>query len=252
MQLSKHKTWRILVLAVVLNFLTNPTAFAFSLDINLSGFTASQQAIITQAENYWESVITDYQPGITGIAAIAIDASSTYIDGTGGILGQAGPTYGFLEGGFLFASDGIMEFDSADISALESAGTLYDAIVHELAHIIGFGTLWTYNGVYEDGSGEYTGAASLAAYQLEFDPTATYVPVELDGGDGTKDSHWDESIDNLELMTGWLHTPSYISNTTIASFIDIGYTVVPLPAAAWLFFSGLLGLIGWSRRTQAA
>lgn len=256
MQHRYNKPLRILALAAILNFFAATTASAFSLDINLTGFTTSQEAIITQAENYWESVITGYQTGITGISAISIDASSTYIDGSGGILGQAGPTWGFFEGGYLFASDGIMDFDSADISALEAAGTLYDVIVHELAHIIGFGTLWTYNGVYVDDTGEYTGAAALAAYQAEFDPTATFVPVELDGGDGTANAHWDESIDPNELMTGWLNSPTYVSNTTIASFIDIGYTVnlatVPLPAAVWLFGSGLLALVGWSKRKQAA
>ena len=34
-------------------------------------------------------------------------------------------------------------------------------------------------------SGEYTGAAGISAYKSEFDqPSATFVPVELEGGGG--------------------------------------------------------------------
>jgi hypothetical protein len=31
----------------------------------------------------------------------------------------------------------------------------------------------------------------------------------------------------------------------------IEVTLVPIPAAAWLFGSGLIGLFGWTRRRQA-
>lgn len=53
-----------------------------------------------------------------------------------------------------------------------------------------------------------------------------------------------------ELMTGWLNSPAFISNTTLMSFQDIGYEVsaVPLPAAAWLFGSGLMVLAGTRKR----
>ncbi len=253
MQHSISKQWRNLVLTTVLYFFTISPSFAFGIDISLSGFTATQKDIITQAEHYWESVITGYQPGISGITGIIVDASSSYIDGSGGILGQAGPEYGFIEGGYIYTYSGSMEFDSADIADLESDGDLFDVIVHELAHIIGFGTLWTYNDLV-DNNGQYIGAAALAAYQAEFDPSAAFIPVELDGGPGTAYSHWDESIDMYELMTGWLDNPSYVSNTTKASFIDLGYTIaiatVPLPAAFWLFGSGFLGFIGWAKRKQ--
>ena len=35
-------------------------------------------------------------------------------------------------------------------------------------------------------------------------------------------------------------------------FDDLSFTTVPIPAAVWLFGSGLLGLIGISRRNKAA
>ncbi len=107
-----------------------------------------------------------------------------------------------------------------------------------MAHVIGYGTLWDtdslgrqFDGtqsVYKDGSGQYTGVYALSIYQQEFDPNATFIPVELDGGSGTADGHWDESWagGSEEVLTGYLGSNSFISDTSIASFADIGYTTI--------------------------
>ena len=241
------------------------SAWATSFDITVvfsGGLTGSQQAIFAQAENTWEFLIEEYLPGVT-VSGLTIDASGVAIDGAGGILGQAGPTIGEWDSGYLYVTDGVMQFDSADLLWLESAGTLKDVILHEMAHVIGFGTVWTYNGVY-DGSGNYTGAYGLAAHSTEFSqPGAASVPVELGGGTGTAHGHWNEvnygagntgitNPDGLdmryELMTGWLNAPTYISGTTIQQFRDLGYAVIPEPGTGFLLASGLLVL---SRQRRA-
>jgi hypothetical protein len=53
------------------------------------------------------------------------------------------------------------------------------------------------------------------------------VPVEGNGGDGTADSHWRESVLANELMTGFLGpgTVNPLSRITVASMADLGYTV---------------------------
>lgn len=214
----------------------------FDITVNFvgSGLTASQQAIFSQVEALWESLLSGYQPGIT-ITGVTIDASAVAIDGVGGILGQAGPTTGVNQAGFTLATTGTMQFDTADLAAMETGGTLDDVIAHEMAHVLGFGTLWEDNGVYTDGTGQYTGANALAAWIAEFGQTgATFVPVELGGGSGTANGHWNEVdggggltgiTDSLghdmrnELMTGWLNTPSFISDTTLGQFVDIGFTL---------------------------
>jgi len=234
-------------------------AGASAFDINVifgGGLTVSQQAVFSSAESFWESQVLGYLED-PGISTLNIDASGVAIDGPGGVLGQAGPTFGVTTSNFLYASDGAMEFDTADLSALEAAGSLFDVIQHEMAHVMGFGTLWSSSGVgfpgkqevYVDGSGEYTGAAALAAYKQEFDPAATFVPVELDGGQGTADAHWDEDWagGRSELMTGFLDAPTFVSRTTVASFEDIGYAIVPIPLPAGILLGasafGLLGLL---------
>ncbi len=208
------------------------------------GLTASQQSIFTGAKNFWETSLTGYQPGIS-ITGLTISASGVAIDGVGGILGSAGPTGAVSQGGFVLATAGQMQFDSADLSSLESSGSLQNVILHEMAHVLGFGTLWTNNGVYVNGSGQFTGANALAQYRSEFgQSSALFVPVELGGGGGTANGHWNEVDGGAgltgirdgqnrdlrdELMTGWLNPNSFVSRMTVASFADIGFTIVAVP-----------------------
>jgi hypothetical protein len=54
----------------------------------------------------------------------------------------------------------------------------------------------------------------------------------------------------FELMTGWLNTPSYISETTVQSFVDIGFVAaVPEPATLLSLASGALLLVLFKRRS---
>jgi hypothetical protein len=125
-----------------------------------------------------------------------------------------------------------MEFDSADLDAMEATGQLEAVVLHEMFHTVGFGTLWS-STPHLHGYGEadpfFDGPASLDAF-LGFDGGATYggspVPVEAEGNAGTRDAHWRESVFRDELMTGWL-SGAYqpLSRTTLASLADLGYLV---------------------------
>jgi hypothetical protein len=212
----------------------------FELDLNLSGFSAMQQVAIGRAGARWEDVIVGYQPGIER-QALTVFLTALPIDGPGGMAAVAGPTRTATEGGFTLTTLGAMQVDSADLPQLEADGLFEDLVAHELGHILGIGTQWVANGIYVDGSGEYRGPAGLAAFQAEFDPTATFVPVELGGGPATADGHWDDRLDLLdpvgrpladELMTGQPRGANYLSNTTIQSLHDIGFEVadsLPVP-----------------------
>lgn len=252
------------------------------------GATAQQDienygATFDAAEAFWETRLVGYRDtGSNAPSRLLINVALELIDGSGGTLGSAGPTLGNFRGNFVETTEGNMRFDTADISGLQSNGGLAAVIRHEMAHVLGFGTLWNifeltgipgYQQVYTDGSGEYTGAAALAAFQEEFaQPNATFIPVELDGGGGTANGHWNMgvnlgspyevpdsrddpgdaivytsvnnglSLDN-ELMTGFLTGDAWLSNTTLQSFYDIGYEVVPEPASAALLLAlAALGL----------
>lgn len=252
-----------------------PSAPNFNISVNFgSGLTLAQQGYFTQAVDFWKSVIIGYGSGITDSAlqGITITASARAIDGVNGTLGQAGPSSSYYPsaraGGYTFVKNGFMEFDTADLANLIANGTMLNVVKHEMAHVLGFGTVWEANNVYDQDQneggvrGQYTGAYALAAYRTEFNkPGATYIPVELGGGAGTADAHWNESDGGgsptgikdsqgrdmqYELMTGWLNPNSFISNTTLQSFRDLGYAVatrsivpVPVPGAVWLFGSAI-------------
>jgi hypothetical protein len=209
-----------------------PPPSGFQITLNVTGMTSSQQTIFQQAAARWSQVIIGDIPDATyqGIPVddVLIDASGAAIDGVNGILGQAGPD-AFRSGSFL-PIHGTMEFDTADLSALEQSGQLFDVILHEMGHVLGIGTIWSAKGLLSGAGGSnplFTGTNAVAAYNQIFGTNATGVPVENSGGSGTRDSHWRESVFGAELMTGYLNSgvANPLSRVTVASLADLGYTV---------------------------
>lgn len=244
------------------------SAGSFDIFLDFSGSTvaptADELAAFSAAEAEWESRIVDLKED-PGDKTLDISIDLDNIDGVGGTLGSAGPTaVKWVTGGdYLYAGLGTITLDTSDTANMASNGTLNDVILHEMAHVIGFGTLWSSSGVgfsgyqelYVSGSGQYTGAAALAAYQQEFvgQESATYVPVELEGGAGTADGHWNEGYGgaatgildhfgrdmNLMLMSGWANPGSFISATTMGQWEDLGYIIVAIPEPSTLLMIGL-------------
>lgn len=211
---------------------TTPPNGAFNIQINYTGFTASQRAIFERAAAEWESIIVGDLPDAIYNGAIVddllINATSSAIDGVGGTLGQAGYDRARTSGTRL-PFHGSMEFDSADLAAMEADGSLLNVIVHEIGHVLGIGTLWQAKGLLV-GAGTsnpvFTGRQAVAAYNAIFATNATGVPVENGGGAGTRDSHWRESTFNNEIMTGYINAGTNpTSRITVASLADLGYTV---------------------------
>jgi len=161
---------------------------------------------------------------------VVIFAEVKAIDGPGNILGQAGPCR--VRSGSFIPYLGHMEFDSADLAKLEANGTLESVILHEMLHVIGFGTMWPDLGVLDTTSASdpfFTGSGARAAFR-DRNGGGTYlgtpVPVESGGGASTALAHWRESVLKAELMTGYISTgASPLSATTIGSLADLGYAV---------------------------
>jgi hypothetical protein len=205
---------------------------SFQITLSMSGLSASQQSIFNQAADRWEQIITGDLPNAVyqGVVVddVLIHARAQAIDGVSGILGQAGPDA--FRSGSRLPYHGTMQFDSADMAAMERSGTLLGVVIHEIGHILGIGTIWQSLGLLS-GAGTsnpiFTGAQARAAYNQLFGTSASGVPVENTGGPGTRDSHWRESIFRTEIMTGWIGpgTNLPISRVTVASLADIGYQV---------------------------
>lgn len=213
-----------------LGVIAPPSESDFNIVVQFNGgLTPSQQAIFAQAEQIWEQIIIGDLPDVGPIDDVLIVASGVNIDGVNGTLGQAGPTDLRDDGSFLPYA-GVMEFDTADLAALEASGQLLDVILHEMAHVLGFGTIWDLKGVLADaGTNDprYTGAQATAEYNTIFSQNGTSIPVENTGGPGTADAHWRESVFDNELMTGYLDpgVNNPISRVTVAQWADLGYEV---------------------------
>jgi hypothetical protein len=163
---------------------------------------------------------------------LVIFATIDSIDGPGNTLGQAGPC--FIRSSNQLPLVGRMIFDEADLADLEAAGLLDDVIVHEMGHVVGFGTLWDILGFLADPalSGgtdpHFTGPRAIEAFDSIGGAgySGSKVPVEDNGGPGTADAHWRESVLGNELMTGFLNLGSNpLSEVSIASLWDLGYQV---------------------------
>ena len=187
------------------------------------------------------------------VSDVLILAKLDSIDGPGKILGFAGPCFIRISNGLSLV--GVMVFDTADVATLIGNGQLNTVILHEMSHVLGFGTLWNQSpnacmllpsnppGTIQDtyfscakaraafdsmGGTTYTGAGTSP-------PAGNKVPVENCGtspyvfpvcGAGTVNSHWREVVFGNELMTGYLGSGSTpLSVLSIAAQEDLGYTV---------------------------
>jgi hypothetical protein len=153
---------------------------------------------------------------------ILITAELGPIDGLYGILGQAGPTAVRTNGSLPATAQ--MKFDIADVDAMGIA-TFAEVVLHEMAHSLGFGSIWDRLGLVTNGL--FTGPMAVGEYH-DMGGTLAGIPVEQDGGSGTAGSHWDEETFGNELMTGYINSgENYFTAMSAASFADLGYVINP-------------------------
>jgi hypothetical protein len=276
----------------------NPIAFGatgvtseFNIEVRYSDSslvpTTAQRAAFDGAAARWaELIVGDLSdqliPWSTGVCGgvwfpdmnetvddLLIWVSVDSIDGPFGILGQAGPC-GIRDDNDLPAMGG-MRLDFADLATLESRGELETVILHEMGHVLGYGTLWSYGsfdllqspsdtapGALVDTY--FSGSAAIAAFDSLGGSTYNLgqkVPVENDNtqyGLGSLNGHWRESVFATELMTPSLNSGvvNQLSAVSVASLEDMGYQVVfgssdtyalPAPPAAMAASTGHIAMI---------
>ncbi|GFE50251.1 peptidase [Roseobacter cerasinus] len=190
----------------------------------------ARRGAFTRAADRWDSIIeTAFEP-VTfegrRLDGLLIEVSISPIDGPEGVLGQAGPTA--LRPGSELPVAGIMQFDTADVERLERNASFEDVVLHEMAHVLGFGTLWARAGLVQaSGTNDprFTGAGATQEYR-DLGGSEAAVPIANTGGAGTREGHWRELVFGDELLTGFLSGAQRpISRLSIASFQDLGYDV---------------------------
>ncbi|NIP57464.1 MAG: hypothetical protein GWN39_02575, partial [Thermoplasmata archaeon] len=195
--------------------------------VNVVDVSPGIQNHVDAALTRWEEVITGDLAGVTiaagqfssavcggfglvvngtSIDDILILVNIAPIDGAGSILGQAGPCVRRDEAGDYLPVAGFLTLDEDDLAPMVGTDALTDLIVHEIGHILGFGTVWELKSLVE-GTGDesdsptFTGNEAITRWQSL--GGSGNVPVENDGGAGTADSHWEEEVFKTELMTGF-------------------------------------------------
>jgi hypothetical protein len=225
-----------------------PSVYDIVIRFNAGSPTTAQRRAFRVGEARWQSAISGEVPDIAITQPVGFCGSSeplnemiddllilvdvVPIDGTGGILGSAGPCLIRSASGFPII--GRMRFDSADLLNLETGGRLDEVIVHEMGHVLGIGGLWDDFGLVAETTGapgddpHFTGPQARAAFEAAGGgPTVgKKVPIEDGGGGGTRFVHWRDRVMGSELMTGFVNDgPNPLSAITIASLGDMGYEI---------------------------
>ena len=255
------------------SFTATATPAVYDIEIvhaDSSVLSEGQLAAFSKSEEYWEEAIRgnlpwgvvrkaslerclslaeiDLEiPGDRVVDDLLIYADAREVDGPGGIFAGAGPCQIRRDTGLPIV--GVMFFDIEDLDEMEEVqgGEHLDGtILHEMAHVMGFGTIWEYLDLLEDPvdpddpTGDedphFVGEEALAAFDSiggDDYEDGEPVPVQNLGGRGVVNGHWRESVFDTELMTPYLDggVANPLSIVTLASFQDMGYEEVDLDLA---------------------
>lgn len=249
-------SFRLFVFTALAVVFAAATAKAEFIDLDLSNLNPATTTLATitafqDAEAFWESrvlgysntIASDIRPNLNGRLTISVFEQNFGggILATGGVLTSEVSQLGGRNREV--ATTSVMNFDPNTIAGFSQAD-LTDVVIHEMGHALGLGTLWASNDLIEaipqrGGILQYRGinARRTFAQEAGFNrPQVGFVPLEQEGGPGTALGHWDDdnfffnsqNIDNrVELMTGFFipNTERFISETTFASLVDLGYVV---------------------------
>ena len=227
-----------------------------ALNAKYPGTTINLINLFNQASQLWSTMITGAKDSsgnpINWTTTINVKFTDQGADGLG-----AGKPLFFADvpnlpiTGELIMNSNLSALTDPTTGLIKSAtdpSTFLDTVIHELAHAMGYGTIWeqlSLVGSNADtatsavqGTYEYTGTNTLAAYQnLLNDKTLSFVPLETTSGTGTAAVHWSTAVFNGELMLKSpkpdYAEPTPISTVTLASFADLGYVVDYSKVAAY-------------------
>lgn len=155
-------------------------------------------------------------------------------------LAESGPCLVRRDGSFPIT--GTIWLDGPNRVAQLHSAVLEALVMHELAHVLGFGSLWKARGLLRDpsigGGDDPHFAGSLAREWFDASGGTGYrgakVPVDDSGLRGTADTHWRSNPFDDELMTPIIYYPANpLSPITAAAMADLGYDVDLGEAEPW-------------------
>ncbi|MEO8991665.1 MAG: matrixin family metalloprotease [Nitrosospira sp.] len=182
-----------------------------------------------------------------GSGGIAGGGSSAFLNnalsrGQAGALLPVQTDFGPWGGAISFNNNSNWYFDS-DITSEETFPNKYDlysVAVHELAHVLGFGSAPSFNNL--SSGGVFTGAAVHDLY-------GSNPPL-------TRDGHWAPKLSYLGQEAAMdpsiaTNQRGYFTELDYAAMKDIGWQVSPIPEPeTWTLMAAGLGLLGWRLRVS--
>ncbi len=225
--------------------LKDPQAFEFGITFgqSLSGLTQAARGAIVSAASFWEGIITS-RSAITRSNQLDVVIRGESLNNSNGTpdtgtLALSGPDFD-LDGPNLVISGGSSTINLRRAAEFDAnPGYLREIMIHEFAHILGFGTLWeparfmNSNGtifsigkMLVDRSTSTYSANSYAGWaygELLGVSGQVAVPIEPQVF-----AHWDESRFDAELMTPFAETPGVLTPTsklTLAALRDLGWNI---------------------------
>jgi len=238
----------------------------FGIEVDfLGGLSSDERTIVLDAVDRWETIIRSELADLQlsqndslnlencaeggGTRTEPIDdmlvlVRADSIDGpvaqdSGRVVAQAGPCFVRVQSGDPGRPPhtivGALIIDEDDKERLRNEGRFADVVLHELAHVFGFG-FWTPLSPDIDRfqllvdadtqNPSFIGRAAIEAFGEVGGDRTDGVPVEATGGMGTALGHWRESVFDNELMTGFINQgPNPLSVVSIASLADQFYAV---------------------------
>ena len=188
--------------------------------------------------------------GVGGYGGYSASGYSSFFDtlnrGQAGVDATPPTDFAPWGGSISFNTTANWYFDSDLSTDADIVGNdFYSVALHELGHVLGLGTADSWNTWVNNTDGSFIGNNSLLAF-------GGAVPLNSDL------SHWAENTMSTvngiaqeaamdpNLTTG---TRKFFTELDYAALRDTGWEVsaVPVPAAIWLFASGLLGLLHFGR-----
>ena len=212
-----------------------------------SNFPSGARAVVNSAVDTWESILADNEltdipyngpancrnwyvgDPVYQVDDVLIFVLADSIDGSSGVLAQAGVCDIRVAGSLPVTA--AIEFDSADLDRLND-NALTVVALHEVAHALGFGTLWAEFGLLENrypGSGthdtHFSGSAAIAAFDDAGGSGYTGEKVPVQNTSPGENGHWRRSVFTTEIMGPRLVPGGALSAITAQAMADLGYSV---------------------------
>ena len=218
-------------------------------------FSAEHVELMQAAARRWEAIITEDLPDTEFTSAIDMEDdfdwwAARWKDTRGRVVVQPGtvddlriyvstrPPQGTLTlgwgGAFLFRTlpSGLPDMgtvviaesflNASNVDPEWHAEAIRSVMVHEIAHVLGFGSSWMWEGwLVEGADSHFQGPEARVFFDLAGGESysGNKVPVQIDGG------HWREAVFGDEMMSPTAGLYEDLSSVTLGAMHDMGYRV---------------------------